>query len=378
MLRVIHLADSLGRGGAERHLLNIAAYLKGRGVEQLVVQLCDDQGLLPEFTARSIQTLSLGFDHKIFRLPLMLAKFFARARPWRPQIIVTQLPMSDIVGRLAARQLDVPTLSVWQATRYGPEAAGNESFRARVVLRLLKKLECLSLSPHSRFIAVSKAVEINYREALGLAPARCTVIPNTVDLGRFPEIAPLRNFDRAGIRLLHVGRHVPQKGLSTLLQALALLPSRPEVLLDLIGGGPLTRELKAEAFRLGLHSAVVFRGSIHNIVPALLDADLFVLPSHYEGLSLAYLEALAAGLPVIASDISENIEVDPEGAATLFFKAGDAHSLAARIQELAGDKNARLRLAKRAPGIAQRFQIERIGPAFLEALSSAAAGTWPR
>jgi len=366
----MHIVDSLGLGGAERHLMHMAAYLHKRGVEQIVVQLYGSEELSPDFVARGVKTINLELQPGVAHLPQMYWKLLAFARQWRPQVISTQLTLSDIVGRLVARRLTIPSLSIWQATLYGPLATSGYSFWVRMVMSLIKTLDRFSTTRQSRFVAVSKAVETSYREALGVAASQCTLIPNTIDIGRFPKVALHRDFARPGVRLVHVGRHAPQKGLPTLLEALTRVSPNLNITLDLFGRGPLTADLERYARLHDLSVSVNFRGVVANIVPAILDSDIFVLPSFYEGLSLAYLEALAAGLPVIASDIPENREIDPQGLATLFFKPGDSHALAVCIENLAADKDLRSKLGGQAQGLTRRYGIDQVGPAIYEVLES--------
>lgn len=372
-LRAMHVIDSLGVGGAERHLLHMAAYLRTRGVDQVVVQLSRDRALSAEFSGKGVDVIELGYEPGIASFPGMYWKLLECARDWRPQVISTQLTSSDIVGRLVARRLQIPTLSTWQATRYGALAARSYSPRVRLAMAVLRGLDRLSVAPQSRFIAVSKSVEASYLHALSIAPSRCRVIPNTVDFGRFPEAPVPRDSVGKGIRLVHVGIHLLRKDIRTLLEAMSLLPATLDVTLDLVGAGPLTPVLERYVLDRGLGKIVRFNGVIADVVPVLLNSDVFVLPSLTEGFSLAYLEALAAGLPVIASDIPENREMDPQGRASIFFMPGDAKALAATIEKLSSDHGLRAAMAKNSRSLVRRYQIDQIGPAYLESLLSAVA-----
>lgn len=367
------MIDSLGVGGAERHLLHMAVYMRGQGVEQVVVQLADDRALSAQFDSHGIDSIDLGCELGIAHYPKMYSKLNKIVRNWQPQVISTQLTASDIVGRLVARRLQIPTISMWQATRYGPIAARAYSPRVRLAMALLRQLDRLSVHDQSCFIAVSKAVEASYLEALSISPTRCEVIPNTVDFGRFPETPPAREKSGGRVRFVHVGIHLLRKGIGTLIEAMALIPPRLDVILDLLGEGPITPELRRQVNALGVSGRVCFNGVLPNVVPVLLSSDVFVLPSLSEGFSLAYLEALAAGLPVIASDIPENREVDPDSRATLFFETGNPRALAERIEKLATDANLRQELGKHARPLVRRYRADEVGPVFYKALLRAAA-----
>ena len=370
MTRILHVIDSLGAGGAERNLLQTAAYLAGRGVEQRVVSLYDDDDLAADFTGRGIGVVSLGLLRRFFLLPFALRPLLKAAKKWKPDLISTQLIPSDILGRTAAKRLGIPVISTWQNAPYDAPNLLAHSLRARVALRISRKFDRETSGYACRFIAVSRSVRKSYCCALGIDPVRCDVIPNSVDLSRFPAEKSERAERTGTLRLIHVGRHVLQKGLSTLFRALRVVPESLDVSVDLFGKGPLSTSLEREVRDNGIESRVRFRGTVLDVVPHLLDADAFVFPSVHEGLSLAYVEALAAGLPVIASDVPANKEVDPNSRATLFFPEGDADALGRAITALAETLELRKTLAKRAQALAEPYSHERIGSRYYDLIES--------
>ena len=242
--------------------------------------------------------------------------------------------------------------------------------RSRLALTLQERLEVWSIHERARFIAVSQAVAASYCAALAISPGRCEIIPNSVDLARFPRAAPADREPGAALRLINVGRHEAQKGVDTLLEAVAGLDSRTKITLELIGDGTCSPGYRQRARDLGIGEIVAWLGWKVEVSPYLAQAHAFVLPSRYEGLPLVLLEALAAGLPVIASDIPPHREVDPQGLATRFFPAGDSAALRREIAALAGDDALRLTLARRARELAKPYNIEAVGPRILRVLES--------
>ncbi|GAA2041210.1 glycosyltransferase family 4 protein [Catenulispora yoronensis] len=178
-------------------------------------------------------------------------------------------------------------------------------------------------------------------ERYGADPAKVYVVPNGVAEEFFlpPRVASPEPVGEVGpdpLRLLFVGRLDTQKNVARLLDALALVTE--PVRLRLVGDGDLGADLKARATRLGLDDRVEFVGRKHgeDLVKEYADADLFVLPSDREGMALVVLEAMAAGVPVLATAVPGNIET-VEGAGRLAEPTPSA--LAAAIDGLARDRS---------------------------------------
>lgn len=186
------------------------------------------------------------------------------------------------------------------------------------------------------------------RTAYRVDPARIFAVPNGVS-GEF--FLPPRERREPVLRLLFVGRLSPQKNLARLLRALTLV--RRPVLLDVVGDGEQRRQLAETVQRQG-NPVVRFHGRLDGA--ALLrryeQADLFVLPSDREGMSLAALEAMAAGLPVLATDVPGNTEL-LRGIGVLVPAAPAA--LAAAIDEFAADEDFRQQTAAASARAAREF-----------------------
>lgn len=360
--RVLHVIDSLGRGGAERQLLQIASYLAAQGVDQSVLHLFRDDSLASDLRAHGVEVHGLGLRPHTLMLPVALARTLAHASALGPTVIATQLVSSDIVGRLTAGYLGIPAITTWQNTTYSPEAPLMRGARTGLVMRALRRLDQQTSRHAQRFVAVSEAVRTSYVAALGVDVARTTVIPNTVDLRRF---APRHSRRDPPVRLIHVGRHVPQKDVETLLRAVAQLSDATPFTLDLVGAGPQTESLMALAGTLGISKCTAFHGAIADVVPLLQQADVFVFPSRHEGLPLALLEALAAGLPVVASDIRPSREIDPTGSSTMYFPPGDVGALASTLSRLIDAPDLREALGRGAPSLAAPFDANVVGAAYL-------------
>ncbi|MFC0810686.1 glycosyltransferase [Paracoccus panacisoli] len=208
-------------------------------------------------------------------------------------------------------------------------------------------------------IAVSRAAAAGWRRALsGMSGPALPVaaIPNgiAVDAPPQPAAQPDDPAEGSAPRLLCVGRLTPQKRPITLLLALARLRrAGVDATLDMVGDGPLGPRLKRLADRLGLGPAVRFHGRCEDVPARMAQATLLVLPSAFEGLPLVVLEAMAAGLPVVATRIGGTTEaLGPDH--PWLTPPGDSRALAAALAAALADAPARAAVAQ-----AQRDRLNR-------------------
>jgi glycosyltransferase involved in cell wall biosynthesis len=226
------------------------------------------------------------------------------------------------------------------------------------------------------FVAISEEI----REGLlrdGIRPERIQRIDNFVDAAVFSpaEEGKGRMKERLGFAgralVLYSGRMVRRKGVEHLLASWhTVIREHPEARLLLLGDGPLLGDLEMMATRLRIADDVFFRGRVDNVPEFLRAADLFVLPSLQEGMPNALLEAMACGLPSVASRIGGVVDVVTDGEEAILVPPGDSASLAAGIAIVLTDPALRERLSK---GAVQRiesfFSLESRVPMYLSLYS---------
>ncbi len=201
-----------------------------------------------------------------------------------------------------------------------------------------------------RYLAVSREIAAELVDRLGWPAEKVEVVYNAVDVERVVAEAPPELREQLGGSetrplVLTPARLDAQKGHDALLEAAAEVP---EAMFVLAGEGPKRAELEARVAQLGLGDRVRFLGRRED-VPALLAAcDVFCLPSLYEGSSLAVLEAMAAGIPVVSSAIGGTEELIEDGRSGLLVAPGDAKALAAALRRVLGDADLRRELATKA------------------------------
>lgn len=231
-----------------------------------------------------------------------------------------------------------------------------------------------------RYIAVSQASKDRLVAFLGMPPDRLVAVPNAVELQRFATPAEP---GRAAVRaqwaippdapvLSVLARLSPQKGLTYLISAMpAILVEHPDAYALVVGEGYLRPDLEAQARALGVEDRVLLVGYRQNVVDYLRASDLFVLPSLFEGMPLSILEAMGAGLPVIATAVDGTPEVVLDGETGLLVPPEDPAALAQSVNRLLSDRQLAARMGRagraRADGFSESALLDRVGAVYRQA-----------
>ncbi len=238
----------------------------------------------------------------------------------------------------------------------GELAASRATAAGRLKLAALR-----ALSP--RFVAVAADLAEEARQYLDVS---ARVLPNGVDTARYrPFGAAQRAAARRalgwpeGVAFLYTGRLSPEKRLPRFVSVWArcVREERPAAFAAFVGDGPEAEAIRAAARQAGVESRVLVQAARDDVELAYGAADVFVLPSISEGLSNALLEAMAAGLPVLASRVGGTPEAVEDGKTGLLFEAEDDAGLEAAAGRLAGDPALRARLG----GAGRTLALERYG-----------------
>lgn len=365
-LRVLWITTSATWDGPGRAL---AALLRHWPSADDAVRVSALRHVAPEF-ARAVppRYSTQAFDMRGAVGAGATAAFVRLCRQWKPDLIHTQLSRADWAGRIAGRYLGLPVVSTIQnvhSRMYPAEFSG-------VVGRLGAGLDRVTGRWVSRFIAVSSGVADDLVQG-GVPRDRVTVLFNPFDRDR-----AIRPGARDAARLawgasdgdLVVGTVAllkMQKGIRDLVEAARIVTTAsPRVRFVHVGGGPMTADMRAWIDAAGLGSRFTLAGWVDDPLSVLPGMDLFVLPSHWEGLPIALLEAMAAGVPVIGTRVPGIEEVIVDGESGRLVPARDPASLAAAILDLAASAGARDRL--RAAGLARldAFDARRVAAATRE------------
>jgi glycosyltransferase involved in cell wall biosynthesis len=202
--------------------------------------------------------------------------------------------------------------------------------------------------------------------------ARITLIPNAVDSERFRPATEEQSEEKRCARLLCVARLIQRKGQNHLLEATRLLKNRGRgpIRVVLVGRGDAEATLRAMAHELGLSDWVEFEGYVprEEMPQVYRSADIFVLPSANEGMSVATLEAMASGLPLVVTRASGLEELVNGNGYT--FAWGDVKELADVLEKLILSGQLRRKMGERSRQLAQHFSWEEVGRSYVDILAS--------
>lgn len=301
-MKVVQIIDSLTWGGAQKMQLVFAKNLADQPVELTLISLADTREKFFEQEMRSLGIPVFIFPsdsllnlRRIWEIVFLLRKIGA-------DILHAHLTYANIIGTLVGFLARIPTIATLRSA--GIDQDFNNPWRYRLETWLLRFMS-------TRVMANGYAVsEANQKRLKG---RNIDVIPNAISL-----IPGISEGERLSIRdellkdpsiplVISVGRLSAPKGYRDLIDAFALVVQKhPRTVLVIAGKGPYREEMEVQIDRLGLARNVTLLGS-RDDVPRLLSAsDIYVSSSHWEGMSVAIMEAMAAGLPVIATSVGDS------------------------------------------------------------------------
>ncbi len=352
-MNILYVVTTLPVGGAEEHLRTVVKNLD-RGAFRPTVCCIGKKGAIGE------EIESLGVE------VIVLDKM--RHKRWDSSIT------KEIVGIIRERDIDIVHTHLYHANMYGRAAASKAGVPVVVTehnvylkYKLKRKLINRFLARNTaRIIAVSGAVREYVIGRDSLDPDKVEVVYNGIELDRF-DSSLTKNEARSETGLPEnipiigsVARLTEQKGHIYLIRAMkGILQKIPEAKLVLAGDGPLAKELKDEADSLGITQSILFLGARRD-VPMLLQAfDLYVLPSVWEGLGIAVIEAMASALPVVVSNTGGLTELVSDGDNGRLVEPKDVEGLSSAIVEILGDAEMKRLYGSRSHALAnEKFSVE--------------------
>jgi glycosyltransferase involved in cell wall biosynthesis len=344
LLKILHIDPEKNWGGGEVQVLGLLAYLAGRGHQNHLLthphgRLLEQSRNLPlscfplvvrnELDIREVRKIRRLIRHEKYDIVHFHTKRAHALSPWlphgaqRPRYVVT-------------RRMDYPQRNNWH-TRY----LYNRSVDA--------------------VIAISRPIADVLIRA-GVEAEKIRVIHSGIDAARF-DLCGGGNTSHRGAPVIGTVAHLEErKGLRYLLEAAGQLKSQGySFKLALAGDGSLQQQLEQMAQSLGLAQEVSFAGFISDVPKFLAALDIFVLPSLYEGLGVAALEAMAAGKPVVASRVGGLAELVNDCETGLLVAPGNAQELAAAMAKLIRDSDLRAAFGRKgAARVREEFTMEQM------------------
>lgn len=342
-------ADSIGVTGPERRMANLADKWRGHGVDPIVCY--PDRGsLLRRFWRAGLTTVDFEIGSK-FNLGAARAIASLATRN-RATLIHTQGPASlDALATLGARMAKLP-LVVTRPVMIEDQV--HYSARRRWMYAIVDRL--VTMRSAARVIAVSSVGYRHLRDTCSVPQERLRLIYNGIDLDRFVCNVPGAAENAVPRRLVvgMVAQLFPPKGWTDFIEIIdRLRQDEPGVLGLIVGEGELREALKREVARRGMGQNVEFTGFIEDTTAAFARMDIFLFTSHREGLSVAVIEALASGKPVIATEVGGIREQVRHGYNGYVAAVGDIDGMACHCAELIRDGSLRRLMGLRSRTIAE-------------------------
>jgi glycosyltransferase involved in cell wall biosynthesis len=348
-LRVLNVVGSMWVGGTERYLSRIVPLLRREhGIDTEIYVLRAAGPLLDVLRTdgvpiRTTEDRRRAGGTPMYAIPLRLRDLVALLRQQHYDIVHSYLFHAEVLGTAAARLARTPriiisrrALSPWRRPE-GPVPYALESLT--------------NLLAHE-LIANSWTVMRDVERTERFLPSTRGVIYNGVDVAAYESATPRTS---GQLRMLTVGALAERKGQEFAIEALRFVRDAGiDAKLVIVGTGPSEGRLREIAGERGVAAQVIFAGLATDPRPFFRDADLFVLPSRQEGFSNALLEAMASGLPCVATDVGGNAEAIVGGVGGIIVPPSDSAALARAIVDLG---NRRDSLAEM--GITNRRRIEK-------------------
>lgn len=344
----MHLAliiSSLSSGGAERVLSDLANHWTSQGHEVSLATLAhpDTKPFYPLDPA--IRLIQLNQSQSEISLWTRLRNILRRVRVLRktlkalnPNVILSFVDVMNLTTLLAVIGLNIPIII--------SERVDPHFYRLPVLYRWFRIY----------VYALAQKIVVQTQSASNYFPFRLRkiirIIPNVV---KAPQVSK-KILNETTKNIVSMGRLNQQKDHQTLIYAFfGLHKTYPHLQLTIYGEGKERSNLESLIRTFNLQGKVLLPGVTKNAQQVLLSADLFVFPSRYEGFPNALCEAMAVGLPVIASNCSGNVDIVRDGIDGRLFPVGNVEALIAVMEELLNDEDQRTRLAQHAQTICERF-----------------------
>jgi glycosyltransferase involved in cell wall biosynthesis/SAM-dependent methyltransferase len=356
----------LRRGGTERQMVELVRAAHPEHAECTVICLVDEGELAEQVRASGARVEVLGL--RFPRYVQAIAKLVRLMRWERPDAIyallyhsyVYTLPVARLARPATARVAGRRSMPQWDIA----QIRGARRFR-----RLADRMSDI-------VIANSAAVRDAWIEENPRLRGRVAVVPNGI---RLPDVEPAPPPAAGRLRVVCVASLIHLKGHAVLVEALALLAGRDDWTVDLVGDGPEREAIEARLGELGLSDRVTLHGSMeaHAVHALVRSSDIAVLPSLTEGLPNAVMEAMAHGVPVVASDVGGVRDLLGSGAGIVVPAEAPeplADGLAALLDD-AGRRASAGAIGRRE--IEQRYSVEAMRDATLRVIEDAIAARYP-
>jgi len=336
---VVHIIDRLPPDGAERLMVDI---LKNRSKNFKFTVLCLVEGGALESELEQINVPVVIFNKSSKYDLTILIKLISWMLNNKPSVVHTHLFTADTWGRLAATMARVPCIIT--------TVHSTNSWKGAIHRLVDKALSFVT----DRIVACSDEVANVLKKEFKISKDRIAILSNGIDFRRFDtlNLTTINEIDLLApdiVKIVVIGRLHPAKGHLDLIRAIAKLKTvTTKFHVFLVGEGELKDEIITKCTENNISNFITLMGQRTDIPEILAKTDIFVMPSHWEGLPMALLEAMAMSMPVIASRVGGIPDVIKDGFNGLLIDKSDDAELANKIAQLLADERMRIKLGVEA------------------------------
>ena len=347
-MRILHVITMLDIGGAERLMVDLLPLLRNKGHDVDLLLLDGVETLFKEeIKQKGIRVFELSRGTDVDDLSNVYS-------PWNIFKIRKYIGDYDIIHtHNTASQFFVPLSRIMTSSKTILVTTEHNSTNRRRDIWWFKPIDKWMYTKYNAIVCISDQTKNNLEQYLGRNDGIVTIY-NGVNVQRF--IQPLKDISRNDSFIITmVAAFRDQKDHETVIRAMRSLPSNYH--LQFVGGGETDRvnTLKKMCYELGLDNRIDFMGKRRDVPEIMKNSDITVLSSHWEGFGLVAVESMAAGRPLIATDVGGLREVVI--GAGLLFPHGDYEDLAKKIQELCNNPDLYRRVASRCQERARQYDI---------------------
>lgn len=357
-LRVLQIIPDLRVGGAEIMVENLTLKLKKKGHDVEIVSLYDNQSVITKRLEKDgIQIHYLGkrrgLDFKI------IFKLYNLYKEKKPKIIHTHLH-SLIYSSLASFFLKTSCARVHTVHSIAAKESGRYKGFINGILYRFNFVKPVAIAP-----SIKKTIMQKY----SLPDSKVKMVYNGIDFKNFiPKVS--YKIINEQVNITHVGNFKEAKNHRLLIESFKLIHKIfPQAILNLIGSGELLEDVKKKVGELGLEKNVMFIGEVVGVSEYLHKADIFVLPSLWEGMPISLIEAMGTGLPIVATKVGGIVDMIENNVSGILVDVS-CEQIAAAVLKLINDDGLRKRLGEEARLMSEKFSAIKMAKAYIELYKS--------
>lgn len=326
MIKVAQVIADASLGGGPKHVLSLVKNFDDKSINNIIISSSNGPEFIEEVKSHGIKvhTVDLMASRINFKNLLKLNKILEEEK-------------IDIVhahGTRAAFYIGI--LSLIKPIKFVYTVHGFSYRRGVKTLKnqLSMQVERFIANKSKKVISVSDTDRKDAIQIGILKQSNSTTIYNSVDDKEFLK-KKILNFNKETIKICTIGRFVEQKGYEYLIKAIPeIIKKKPNSEFILIGDGPLKNEMEYLSKELGVNQYIKFLGYRNDVSKILVNSDIFVLPSLWEGLPISVIEALASKVPVVATSVNGTVEIVESGSSGVLVRPKDVEELAQAIVDI--------------------------------------------